>query len=104
MQLTQFIFSATRSGSAAASPQRPPSEIPIASIPAAETQRAERAARSRTGVGRLLALCVEYVASWYRTRRDRRRLARLDDRMLRDIGLDRNTADRDSTASFWRLR
>jgi uncharacterized protein YjiS (DUF1127 family) len=35
---------------------------------------------------------------------DRRLLASLDDRTLRDIGLDRASVDRESTTSFWRLR
>jgi uncharacterized protein YjiS (DUF1127 family) len=47
---------------------------------------------------------VEFVVVRYRDRRDRQGLARLDDRMLRDIGVERGTVDRDSTASFWRLR
>ncbi|HUN45147.1 MAG TPA: EamA family transporter [Stellaceae bacterium] len=34
----------------------------------------------------------------------RRPLARLDDRALRDLGLDRAAVDDESTASFWRLR
>ena len=62
------------------------------------------AAGFRVLVGRTLARSVEYVLSWYRDRRDRRRLARLDDRMLRDIGVERGAVERDSTASFWRLR
>jgi drug/metabolite transporter (DMT)-like permease len=35
---------------------------------------------------------------------DGRYLANLDDRMLRDIGIDRAVIDDDSTVSFWRLR
>lgn len=35
--------------------------------------------------------------------RGRRFLASLDDRMLRDIGIDRCTVDRESTVSFWRM-
>jgi uncharacterized protein YjiS (DUF1127 family) len=67
-------------------------------------ERTERAERSRIRLGRGLARWIEHAISWYGTYRDRPRLARLDDRMLRDIGLDRNRADRDSTVSFWRLR
>ena len=66
--------------------------------------RPERAARSRAMLGRALTRLIELVISWYRDRRDRLRLARLDDRMLRDIGIDRIRVERDSTASFWRLR
>lgn len=66
--------------------------------------RAVGAAGCRALVGRTLARSVEYVVAWFLDLRDRRRLARLDDRMLRDIGVERSAVDRDSTASFWRLR
>jgi uncharacterized protein YjiS (DUF1127 family) len=36
--------------------------------------------------------------------RDRRLLARLDDRMLRDVGLDRRTVERGGTTWSWPLR
>jgi uncharacterized protein YjiS (DUF1127 family) len=52
----------------------------------------------------VLVRLVEYVIFWDQRRRDRRTLARLDERMLRDIGIDRATVEDDSTASFWRLR
>jgi uncharacterized protein YjiS (DUF1127 family) len=45
-----------------------------------------------------------YVSAWRARLHDRRLLARLDDCMLRDIGIDRGLVDDDSTASFWRLR
>jgi uncharacterized protein YjiS (DUF1127 family) len=67
-------------------------------------ERAGRAARFRILLGRTRARVVEHVISWDQRRRDRRRLASLDDRMLRDIGIDRATAGSDSTSSFWRLR
>jgi uncharacterized protein YjiS (DUF1127 family) len=47
---------------------------------------------------------VRRVAGWRQRARSLRLLARLDDRMLRDIGLDRDAADSDSVTSFWRLR
>lgn len=52
------------------------------------------------------ALCrwVERTFSWHACVRDRRILESLDDRMLRDIGIDRGTADNESTVSFWRWR
>jgi uncharacterized protein YjiS (DUF1127 family) len=45
-----------------------------------------------------------FISRWGAGFRDRRLLARLDDRMLRDLGIDRALVDDDSTASFWRLR
>jgi len=47
---------------------------------------------------------VERVLSWRERVRGRRFLASLDDRTLRDIGLERGAVERDSTVSFWRLR
>ncbi len=38
---------------------------------------------------------------WYGRRRQRRHLASLDDFLLRDIGIDRMTADRESQKPFW---
>ena len=67
-------------------------------------ERAGRVARFRTGVARTLVRCVDRVRSWHQRRRDQRLLARLDDRSLRDIGIDRATVESDSTASFWRSR
>jgi uncharacterized protein YjiS (DUF1127 family) len=46
---------------------------------------------------------VERIASWRKHARDRRLLARRDDRLLRDIGLDRGAVEDESTTSFWRL-
>jgi uncharacterized protein YjiS (DUF1127 family) len=47
---------------------------------------------------------IEYVVSWRECARSRRHFASVDDRMLRDIGIDRDMAEGDSTSSFWRLR
>jgi uncharacterized protein YjiS (DUF1127 family) len=47
---------------------------------------------------------VKSVSSWNGRIRDRERLASFDDRMLRDIGIDRTMVDDDSTCWFWRLR
>jgi len=48
------------------------------------------------------------LVRWVERRRqhshDRRLLATFSDRMLRDIGLDRGSLGRETTASFWRLR
>jgi uncharacterized protein YjiS (DUF1127 family) len=47
---------------------------------------------------------VGHVLSWYQGYRDRQLLASLDDRNLRDIGVNRCVVGGDSSVSFWRLR
>jgi uncharacterized protein YjiS (DUF1127 family) len=63
----------------------------------------ENGAKTSGAVSALRAL-VEHVVFWDRRVRARQMLASLDDRMLRDIGIDRATAESDSTTSFWRWR
>jgi uncharacterized protein YjiS (DUF1127 family) len=46
----------------------------------------------------------EAVALWRQSSRDRRWLANLDDRMLRDMGLDRDEVEQESPTWFGRLR
>lgn len=43
------------------------------------------------------------VENWLSISRQRRALARLDDRMLRDIGVSRASANRESNRPFWDL-
>ena len=45
---------------------------------------------------------VEMVQLWHERMKSRRVLAALDDRMLRDVGIDQATARRESGAPFWR--
>jgi uncharacterized protein YjiS (DUF1127 family) len=96
--VTELIYRAIPPESGAALQER--------SSPAGRSVRARAAgaAGCRALVRRALARSLEYVVAQYLDRRDRRRLARLDDRMLRDIGVERGAVERDSTASFWRLR
>jgi uncharacterized protein YjiS (DUF1127 family) len=68
------------------------------------TPHPARAARFRTILGRRLARLVERVIAWDRGYRDRQFLASLDDRQLRDIGIDRWALGRDGPTPFWRLR
>lgn len=50
-------------------------------------------------VGRLLG---RWLAAAYRRRQQRRALAQLDDRLLRDIGVDRQDALLEAAKPFWR--
>lgn len=43
------------------------------------------------------------IAAWYRVLRDSRMLSGLNDRALRDIGIDRATVEDESSSGFWRL-
>ena len=98
-------------------PQRPSPAVQLTGLRAAEERREspeflhppetphpESAARIHTILGRRLARSAEHLISWYQGFRDRQLLASLDDRMLRDIGIDRATVGSDSTTSFWLLR
>ncbi|MCB2102533.1 MAG: DUF1127 domain-containing protein [Rhodobacterales bacterium] len=61
-----------------------------------------RAAPARhRGLGGLLGL-VERVQVWQDRIRQRRLLARLDDRMLSDIGIGRADVDHEIDKPFWR--
>ena len=59
-------------------------------------------------IGRALALVagtvvvgVEALVSRAEVRKSRRQLAELDDRLLRDIGLDRGAARYEASKGFW---
>jgi uncharacterized protein YjiS (DUF1127 family) len=67
-------------------------------------ERTGRMARLRVSLARGLVRLAGRVIAWHRRRRDWRRLARLDDRSLRDIGIERAAVEDESTVSFWRLR
>jgi uncharacterized protein YjiS (DUF1127 family) len=59
------------------------------------------AQRRRSG---RLARWAKLLIAWYQGFADRRLLASLDDRQLRDLGIDRSTVGGDSTSAYWRLR
>jgi len=69
-----------------------------------ETPGPARAARFHTILGCRLGRLVEHVISWNRGYRDRQLLASLDDRQLRDMGIDRATVENDRSPPFWRFR
>jgi uncharacterized protein YjiS (DUF1127 family) len=50
----------------------------------------------------LLAAALRRVAAWIERSRQRKALATLDDQMLRDIGITRVDAARESDKPFWR--
>ncbi len=54
------------------------------------------------GFGRLFLAPLQTVQMWYERSRQRDRLARLDDRLLSDIGIDRITAMQEASKPFWR--
>jgi len=57
----------------------------------------------RTGVlHHVLARISSEVGEWRRRSRDRRALATMSDRSLRDIGLTRYDAAREASKPFWR--
>lgn len=45
---------------------------------------------------------VQVIGLWIERRRQRLALARLDDRLLRDIGIERADANREIAKPFWR--
>lgn len=49
-----------------------------------------------------LLRALDRLLLWHDRIKGRRVLASLDDRMLRDIGIDQATAQRESTMPFWR--
>jgi uncharacterized protein YjiS (DUF1127 family) len=53
-------------------------------------------------LGALLSGPMAMPRAWLRHRQDRRDLLRLDDHMLRDIGLDRSRVDEIPARPFWR--
>lgn len=53
------------------------------------------------GLGRLIFSTPRTLKLWYERHRQRRRLAQLDERLLRDIGIDRAEAMREVSKAFW---
>jgi uncharacterized protein YjiS (DUF1127 family) len=54
---------------------------------------------------RVAGICCRLAATWrvWRQRAEQRRqLLRLDDRMLRDIGVSREMAEKEASKPFWR--
>jgi uncharacterized protein YjiS (DUF1127 family) len=49
-----------------------------------------------------LRSALDAVFLWHERAKSRRTLATLDDRMLRDLGIDQATARREAAQPFWR--
>jgi uncharacterized protein YjiS (DUF1127 family) len=49
-----------------------------------------------------LGAALDRLLSWQDRVRSRRMLRGLDDHMLRDIGIDRSTAEQEGSMPFWR--
>jgi uncharacterized protein YjiS (DUF1127 family) len=70
--------------------------------------RPEKLARPESGAHRIAAFgrplngLIALFVSWHRSLRDRRLLARLDDRALRELGIDRAVVDSESSMPSWR--
>jgi uncharacterized protein YjiS (DUF1127 family) len=56
----------------------------------------------RGGLSRLGGAAVRIVLFWLERSRQRRALAELDDRLLRDIGLTRDQARQECANPFWK--
>jgi uncharacterized protein YjiS (DUF1127 family) len=55
----------------------------------------------RASTGALLLQAGAVMSLWYERSRQRRQLARMEDRLLRDIGLDRASAMEEASKPFW---
>jgi len=51
---------------------------------------------------RFFLASLQSLQLWYERSRQRRRLAQLDGRLLRDIGIDRVAAVKEASKPFWR--
>lgn len=71
--------------------------INVAQVPCKSMAASKRPAT----LGRLLFAALQTVELWYERDRQRRHLAQLDDRLLRDIGIDRLTAMEEFSKPFW---
>ena len=77
-------------------PRNPVRHAPATSVPC-HPVLTPRASWSLT-----LGLIVATLREWGRRRAERRELARLDERMIRDIGLDPGAVYYEASQSFWR--
>ena len=57
---------------------------------------------NKTGIAALVQRAIETLARWQERINGRHALLKLDDRMLRDIGISRADAAREADKPFWR--
>ena len=57
----------------------------------------------RAGLCALVSRCADVVLAWQDRASQRAALASLDDRMLKDVGLNRAAASEEARRPFWRL-
>ena len=69
--------------------------------PAVDASR--RALDVVAGLARLPFAILETVLVWQERDQQRRHLAALDDRLLRDMGISRTDAAREAAIPFWRV-
>jgi len=62
----------------------------------------EMPARARAPMAEMLEAVLDRLSVWSERSRQRRRLADLDDRLLRDIGLSRAEVELECHRPFWR--
>ena len=67
------------------------------------TSQGARRCVSRGSLRQVLNLVHDTLQQWRRRRRERAELARLDDRMLRDIGITRGDVWQEINKPFWRV-
>ena len=66
------------------------------------TERAQQSVSIWQSVRSLLACSLDTLCLWQQRHRGRRDLLHLNERMLRDIGLNRVEAAREADKPFWR--
>lgn len=71
------------------------------SVPSLPNIRADGHSQGWVRAQEMLIRTVDALGAWQERVRDRRRLATLDDQMLRDIGVDRATAIHEAAKPFW---
>ena len=77
-------------------PRTSPRPEPVAATPS------HPAVTPRASWSLVLGLIVATLREWHRRRAERRELAGLDERMIRDIGLDPGAVYYEASQSFWR--
>jgi uncharacterized protein YjiS (DUF1127 family) len=79
-----------------ATPRIPAMHDPAAAVPS------DPVVAPRAGWSLILGLIVATLREWRRRRTERGDLASLDERTLRDVGLDPGTVYYEASQSFWR--